>query len=142
MIALTLSGKIYTRHFEHALSAPDILVALKHFQQYISRPIIIIWDRLNAHRAVIVQEYVAAHPDIEMEWLPPYAPNLNPEEECRGTRQGRCETAPSALLPDPLFGRAHRITSSAWKRSIGGNRQTQILGGLMAAATALPLCYT
>jgi hypothetical protein len=45
---------------------------------------IIIWDRLNAHRSVIVKDYVAAHPDLEAEWLPPYAPDLNPEEGCHG----------------------------------------------------------
>jgi transposase len=45
---------------------------------------IIIWDRLHAHRAVIVKEYMAAHPAMTVEWLPPYAPDLNPEEGCHG----------------------------------------------------------
>ena len=84
VIGLTLSGKIYKRHFEHASGGADILVALRHFQRYIAGPMIIIWDRLNAHRAVLVQEYIAAHPTIEVEWLPPYAPDLNPEEGCHG----------------------------------------------------------
>jgi transposase len=84
VIGLTLSGKIYKRHFAHAIGATDILVALRHFQRHIARPMIIIWDRLNAHRAVIVKNYVAAHPDLEVEWLPPYAPDLNPEEGCHG----------------------------------------------------------
>jgi transposase len=42
-------------------------------------------DRLNAHRARVVQDFVAAHPDdYRLEWLPPYAPELNPEELCNG----------------------------------------------------------
>jgi hypothetical protein len=31
----------------------------------------IIWERWNAHRAVIVKDSVAAHPDLEVAWLPP-----------------------------------------------------------------------
>jgi hypothetical protein len=84
VVALTLSGKIYKRHFEHAIGARDVLIALKHFQRCIARPMIVIWDRFNAHRAAIVQDYVAAHPDLAVEWLPPYAPDLNPEEGGHG----------------------------------------------------------
>ncbi len=84
VIGLTLTGKIYKRHVAHAIGATDILVALRHFQRHIAGPMIIIWDRLTAHRAVLVKEYIAAHPDIEVEWVPPYAPELNPEEGCHG----------------------------------------------------------
>jgi transposase len=84
VIGLTLSGKIYKRHFEHAIGAGEILEALRHFQRHLPGPMIIIWDRLNAHRAVIVKEYMAAHPAMTVEWLPPYAPDLNPEEGCHG----------------------------------------------------------
>ena len=27
----------------------------------------------------------AVHPEIRVEWLPPYAPDINPEEFCHGT---------------------------------------------------------
>jgi transposase len=55
-----------------------------HFQRHIPGPLIVIWDRLNAHRATVVKEYISAHPEVEVEWLPPYAPDLNPEEGCHG----------------------------------------------------------
>jgi hypothetical protein len=100
VIALTLSGKLYKRHFEHPIGATDILVALQHFQRYISRPMIIIWDRLNAHRATIVQDYVAAHPDLEVEWLPPYAPDVNPEEGCHGNIKQQLRNATPATPHD------------------------------------------
>jgi transposase len=100
VIALTLSGKIYKRHFEHAIGATDILTALKHFQRFIARPMIVIWDRLNAHRAVIVHDYVAAHPDVEVEWLPPYAPDLNPEEGCHGNIKQHLRNAAPATPHD------------------------------------------
>lgn len=84
VIGLTLSGKLYKRHFEHPIGAGDILVMLHHLQRCIARPMVIIWDRLTAHRAMAVKEYGAAHPTIALEWLPPYAPDLNPEEGCHG----------------------------------------------------------
>jgi transposase len=100
VIGLTLSGKIYKRHFEHAIGAMDILIALKHFQRHISKPMIIIWDRLNAHRATIVWDYMAAHPDLEVEWLPPYAPDLNPEEGCHGNIKQHLRNAAPATTHD------------------------------------------
>jgi transposase len=84
VIGLTLSGKIYKRHFEHPIGAEDILVLLRQLPRYIAGSMIIIWDRLSAHRATTVKEDVAAHPEIEVAWLPPYAPDLNPEEGCHG----------------------------------------------------------
>ena len=84
VIGLTLSGRLYKRHFEQAIGGDDIVVALRHFQRHVPGPLIIIWDRLNAHRAAVVKAYVRAHPEIEVHWLPPYAPDLNPEEGCHG----------------------------------------------------------
>ena len=83
-MALTWSGQIDTRHVEHAIGATDSLIALRHFQRFSARPMIVIWDRLHAHRAVIVQDSVAAPPAIAVEWLPPYAPEVNPEEGGHG----------------------------------------------------------
>jgi hypothetical protein len=84
VIGLTLTGTIDKRHVAHAIGATDILVALRHCQRHITGPMSIIWDRLHAHRAVLVKAYIAAHPEIEVEWLPPYAPNVNREEGYHG----------------------------------------------------------
>src|SRR5436190_24158958 len=59
--------------------------ALRYFRRQIGRPLVVIWDRLSAHRAKPVQAFLAAHPqDYRVEWLPSYAPELNPEELCNG----------------------------------------------------------
>ena len=44
----------------------------------------LIWDRSQTHRARVVKEYLATEREISVEWLPPYAPELNPEESCHG----------------------------------------------------------
>jgi transposase len=84
MVGLTLSGRILKRHFKHAIKGPDAVVFLRHLRRHLQRPLLVIWDRLGAHRSKEVKEYLASHPEISIEWLPPYAPDLNPEEGCHG----------------------------------------------------------
>ena len=43
-------------------------------------PMVLIRDRLNAHRAYLVQDSLAAHRQIATEFFPPYAPELNAME--------------------------------------------------------------
>lgn len=71
VVALSLSGKIDKRHFEQAIGGAEIVVALRHFQRPIPGPLILIWDRLSAHRATVVKTYLATHPGMTVEWLPP-----------------------------------------------------------------------
>ena len=56
VIGFTLSGRIDTRQFEHAICGDDIAVTLRHFQRHVPGPLRMIWDRLNAHRAAVVTE--------------------------------------------------------------------------------------
>jgi transposase len=84
VVALTLSGKIYKRHVPQTVGGAEIGVALQHFRRYLPSAMMLIWDRSTAHRATIVKEYLAEQPQIEVKWLPPYAPDLNPEEGCHG----------------------------------------------------------
>ncbi len=46
---------------------------------------VVVLDRLNVHRARATQAFVERHRDwIRLEWLPGYAPEVNPEELCNG----------------------------------------------------------
>jgi transposase len=77
--------RLDARHFRGSIHGEQVLVALRHFRRRMGRPLVVVWDRLSAHRATVVQAFVAAHPaDYRLEWLPPYAPDLNPEELCNG----------------------------------------------------------
>jgi hypothetical protein len=49
----------------------------------------VIWDRSQAHRARVVKENLATDREISVEWLPAYAPELNPEEYCHGNVKER-----------------------------------------------------
>jgi transposase len=83
-IGLTISGKIYKRHFARAIDGAGVIVALEHIGRYVGSPWILIWDGAPIHRSRVVQDYLAQHPEIIVERLPPYAPEVNPEEYCHG----------------------------------------------------------
>ena len=57
---------------------------LRHLRSCLQQPLIVIWDRSQAYRARVVKEYLATEREISVEWLPPYAPEMNPEEYCHG----------------------------------------------------------
>ena len=84
MAALTISGKVCKRHFRGSLNAHKLLLGLEHVRRWIGKPFVLIWDRSRVHRAKCVQAYLAKHPEIKVEFLPGYAPELNPEEYCHG----------------------------------------------------------
>lgn len=83
-IGLTLSGHIYKRHFDHAIHGVDLVALLRHLRSKVRGPMLIVWDRLQVHRSREVKSFLAEHPEIDVEWLPAYAPELNPEEDCHG----------------------------------------------------------
>ncbi len=70
---------------------------LRHLDWHIPGKRVVIWDRLNTHRSAVVKAYVRAHPEIRIEELPAYAPELNPEEYCHGNVKAylRNTTAPT-----------------------------------------------
>jgi transposase len=90
---LTLSGKIYKRHFGKPMNSDCVIMALEHIGRLIKGKWILIWDRARIHRSGKIQEYLAQHPEIIVEWLPPYAPEINPEEYCHGNVKEHLKSA-------------------------------------------------
>jgi len=98
VVALTTTGKVFKRHVRGAVRGDDVVRALRHFRRHISGPLIVVWDRLSAHRAACVQQFIAGDEELWVEWLPPYAPDLNPEEFCHGNvKQQLRNTTPTTV---------------------------------------------
>jgi transposase len=73
--------RFYFRLHPGAIRTPQVLEFLKALQVTIGRKLLIIWDRLQAHRAKLVRQHVEAQRGaIALEYLPAYAPELNPVE--------------------------------------------------------------
>ena len=83
-VGLTLSGKIFKRAFPHGIRSQHVIQCLQHTQRFLPGKMIVVWDRARIHKSKKTQAYLAKHPDISVEELPAYAPELNPEEYCHG----------------------------------------------------------
>jgi transposase len=80
--AITPEGKLYMRMQDHAFRSPDIVSFLKHLLRHIPGKLLILWDRLAAHRGQPVKAFLAsgATKRIHLAQFPAYAPELNPTE--------------------------------------------------------------
>jgi transposase len=65
-----------------SIKQPQVLDYLRALKRHLrGRKAILLWDRLPAHRGQQVQTYLRGQTSwLDMEYLPPYAPELNPVE--------------------------------------------------------------
>jgi transposase len=62
-------------------NAEDIIDFLRQLKEQLGGPFTVIWDGSNIHsKSRKVRAYLARHPEIVVETLPGYAPELNPDE--------------------------------------------------------------
>ena len=47
-----------------------------------NRKYVFIFDNASYHKTDVIREYLAEFPNIKVEYLPPYCPELNPIETC------------------------------------------------------------
>jgi transposase len=79
--SLTNQGKLRFMVYDGALNAAIFLEFLKRLVRDGDRKIFLVVDNLRVHRAKIVTAWVADNTDkIELFYLPPYAPDRNPDE--------------------------------------------------------------
>ena len=71
----------YFRLFPGTIRAPQVVLFLRLLQRHLPGKLLIIWDGLRSHRDRLVKEYVEAQQGrIVLEFLPAYAPELDPVE--------------------------------------------------------------
>jgi transposase len=83
-IVTTPSGgkpSLFFRMDKKDVDAKKIVAALKQLRRHLRGKVILLWDRLPAHRSKHVQAFLATQTDwLTVEWFPSYAPELNPIE--------------------------------------------------------------
>jgi transposase len=71
----------YFQIFDKAVGKEETIDFLARLLRHIQSPLLIVWDRLPAHRSRLVGEFIDTLEGlIAIEYLPPYAPELNPVE--------------------------------------------------------------
>ena len=112
IVAVTPDGRLHARHVRGSVSSETVILALRHFRRKLGAPLLVVWDRLNAHRARRTAAFLAAHPqDFAVAYLPPYAPELNPEELCNAC----VKCAMANALPDSVAD-LHRLARREFRR--------------------------
>jgi transposase len=87
--AISNEGDVHFMTYARTMNAALFLVFLEQLLRETSQKIFLIGDRLKAHMDTTVEEWVAAHQDrIELFYLPPYAPERNPEEYLNNDLKG------------------------------------------------------
>jgi transposase len=71
----------YFRLYPGSVKKEQVLEFLQALVRHLRLPLLVVWDRLPAHRSRLVQDYIASLKGwIHIEYLPAYAPELNPVE--------------------------------------------------------------
>jgi hypothetical protein len=82
MSAITLEGKLYMLEQERSFKGEDVVRFLKHLLRQIPGKLLVIWDGSPIHHGRAVKDFLgsgASH-RLQLEQLPAYAPDLNPDE--------------------------------------------------------------
>jgi transposase len=86
--AISNTGLLRFMVLKKAIDAPTLLTFLKRLCKDAGRKVVLILDNLNVHKAKDVRAWVEAHLElIAVHYLPPYAPELNPDEYLNGDLQ-------------------------------------------------------
>ncbi len=83
--ALTLAPQrkrvgLYFQFQRRNIRWQNVFRFLEKITQTLRRPIILVLDRWNVHKSAVRRLVKMSPRRIEIEWLPPYAPQLNPVE--------------------------------------------------------------
>ena len=63
------------------VDGPATMAFLRSLRRHIHAPVLLVWDRLPAHVSRLTRDWIVSQRQwLEGEWLPPYAPELNPVE--------------------------------------------------------------
>lgn len=75
--------RFYFRFFPGTVRSVQLVQFLQALRaQLCERKLLIIWDGLGTHKSRLVRQWLEAQEgEVQVEFLPPYAPELNPVEQ-------------------------------------------------------------
>jgi transposase len=86
---ITNEGSIHFLTYEKTMTAKLFITFLERLLRETTRKVFLIADRLRAHEAEEVEDWLARHRGrIELFWLPTYSPELNAEEYLNNDLKG------------------------------------------------------
>lgn len=74
---LGLHFRTYPDAYINTAASADFL---RELLRHLRREVIVVWDNGPNHKGDPIRAVQAAYPRLDIQWLPPYAPELNPVE--------------------------------------------------------------
>ena len=80
--AISITGELYLAAQDCSYKGPDVIRFLEQLLREIPGKLLVIWDGAPIHRSRAVKEWLSqgAARRLQLEQLPGYAPELNPDE--------------------------------------------------------------
>ena len=114
------------RMYEGSIKKEQHVEFLKALRAHLKQPLLIIWDGLKAHRSALVREYLdSTDGEVQMAFLPPYSPDLNPGGVPVGLAQASCL---GQLLPGQSRRTQRHRPQQAQERSASPVDHRRVLG--------------
>jgi len=108
--AVSNRGLVRFMLYEGALNADLFLDFLRRLTKDAGRKVILIVDNLKVHKAGKVRAWVARHaPEIELVYLPSYAPDHNPSEYLNNELKQKLRQKPQPDSEDELIGNTRSV---------------------------------
>lgn len=121
----------YFSHWQQNITTEEVRWFLTQMHRHFRRKLIVVWDRWRVHRSAAAY-FEKHHPDwFQFEWLPAYAPELNPvEPSWSHTKYGELAN----FIPDNL---QHLTTSVEQSLTNKANNQPLLKSFFTSAHLAL-----
>ncbi len=75
---LSLRFRTYPKQYVNSQRTAEFL---RGVLRQVRGRVIVLWDRGNMHKGEPIRQLLKQFPRLELQWLPPYAPQLNPVEQ-------------------------------------------------------------
>lgn len=122
-IALSPQRKRAQLHFQIQQSnckTPDVMHFLRGLHRELRRPLIVVWDRWSVHRSAYRQLKAEGADWLTAEFLPAYAPELNPVEHVWNHAK-YCQMA--NFVPDDESDLLHHLTEALLEQRTSHQRK-------------------
>ncbi len=84
-------SRLFARTHPDSFNTESLIAFLKELKHFVDGAnVILVWDHLPAHRSKVMKQFLFQQRNwLQVEWLPGYAPDLNPTEGVWNNIKGR-----------------------------------------------------